>query len=72
MKEFLATPVGSFVRVFVGFVVAAAIAVAQTGDVHSLGSIDWWEATLAGAIGALVPVVIAWLNPADPRFGKGS
>jgi hypothetical protein len=70
--RFLAGPFGSALRVAAGFVLAAVLATVQAGSVAELGELDWWQATLAGAIGVAVPLVIAALNPEDPRFGRGA
>jgi ABC-type maltose transport system permease subunit len=32
-------------------------------------TLDWKAYAIAGVV-ALLPVVIAWLNAADPRFGR--
>jgi hypothetical protein len=67
MGAFLATPVGSWVRVFVSGVLGAWLL-----DLSGAATIDWenWQGwVIAGLVSAL-PVVIAYLNSADPRFGK--
>jgi hypothetical protein len=70
MGEFLAGPFGSALRVAVGFVLAAVLGIVQAGSVAELGALDWWQATLAGALGVALPILIAWMNPQDPRFGR--
>lgn len=70
-QQFLVGPIGSAFRVALGFVLAAVLGVVQAGSVAELGQLDWWQATVAGALGIALPIVIAALNPADPRFGRG-
>lgn len=64
MGSFLASPIGSWLRVFVATVLTVLLADLTAGD-----NIDWQAYVIAGAV-AVLPIVIAWLNPADPRFGK--
>lgn len=67
--EFLKGPVGSVLRVFAGLVLGSfTYYVTEGGHLHDL---TWtnWEAWFSAAVVAVFPVAIAWLNPADPRFG---
>lgn len=64
---FLAGPVGSWLRVFLGTALTVWLADLTT---------DKWAANisayaLAGVV-AVLPLVIAFLNPADVRFGRGA
>lgn len=43
--------------------IAAALAVYSTGNTDPM---DWLKA----AVAALVPVVMRWLNPNDPAYGR--
>ena len=72
LQRFLVTMPGSALRVAVGFIVAAVIAVFQAGSVAELGTLAWWQTTIAGAVGVALPILIAWFNPADGRFGRTS
>lgn len=64
---FLAGPVGSWLRVFLGTALTVWLA-----DLTTKGwSADWQAYALAGVV-AILPPVIAFLNPADTRFGVKS
>ena len=70
-EKFLATPVGSACRIAVGVVLGYAVLdLSQDGSV----SVSWSEVNtwIAAALVLAVPVIIAAVNPADPRFGRGS
>lgn len=67
MTKFLAGPVGSWLRVF-----GATVLTVWLADLTSDGlTFDWKAYAIAGLV-AVLPIVIAWLNPADPRFGQGA
>ena len=36
---------------------------------YSTGNRNWYDLINAGVAG-LIPVVLAWLDPQDPRFGR--
>jgi len=66
LKWFAASPIASWLRVFVAIVLGAAVA-----DWADLGGFDfsnWQVWLLAGAVSVL-PMVIRWLNPQDGAFG---
>lgn len=65
--RFLASPVGSALRVFVGTVLGFAVAHIQQGGTISVSDVWTW---VGAAVAVAFPVVVAWLNPADPRFGR--
>lgn len=65
MGEFLATPVGSWLRVFVATALTAFLADLSSDQI----AVDWKGYLIAGLV-AVLPVIIAYLNAADPRFGK--
>lgn len=67
MGEFLAGPVGSWLRVF-GAAALSAYLGAQVLDADNFAT-NWKVYAVAGLVSVL-PVVIAYLNPNDPRFGK--
>lgn len=62
------TPLGSAFKVFLAFVLGAAL---LTWTQDGVISFDSWQSWLIGALAVAVPIVINWLNPSDPRYGKG-
>jgi len=64
--KFLAGPIGSALRVFVGAVLAAVFLESQDGTID-FGN---WPTWVAAGIAVAVPLVIAAVNPQDPRFGR--
>ena len=69
--KFLASPVGSAVRVFAGLVLGYFVLdLEQEHGIHvSLEDLGTW---VAAGLAVAVPIVIAAINPADPRFGRTS
>ena len=65
MGTFLKGPVGSWLRVWL----ATALTALLTDLASSSVSLDWQAYGIAGVV-AVLPIVIAYLNPSDPRFGK--
>lgn len=67
--EFLTTPIGSALRVFAGVVLGYFVLdLKADGTISvSVGDVMTWVA--AGLVVA-VPLVIAFVNPADTRFGR--
>lgn len=67
MKEFeawLATsPTASFLKIMVAAGLGAVGSWVVTAQVHPL---------VVAIAAAVIPVVINWLNPGDPRYGNGS
>ena len=67
--EFLKNPVGSWLRVFISVVLGLWLA-----DLISSGSLHFdlseWQAWTAAGLIAVLPVIIAWVNPKDERFGR--
>lgn len=66
-EKFLAGPVGSWLRVF-----AATALGAYLIDLEDPNMTHDWKAYVTAGVVAVLPVIIAFLNPADPRFGRGS
>lgn len=66
--KFLTTPIGSALRIALGLVLGAWVASLQAGNalVPEVDDILTW---IGAALVIVVPLVIAALNPADPRFG---
>lgn len=66
--KFLAGPVGSWLRVAVTVILSMWLADLTSGESWTFD----WSAYALGAVVALLPVIIAFLNPVDTRFGRGS
>jgi hypothetical protein len=69
--RFLAGPIGSAARIALGLVLGSYVSSLQSGAglVPSLNSVYTW---LGAAVAVALPIIIAALNPQDPRFGSGS
>lgn len=67
--SFLAGPIGSALRVFVSLVLGAYVASLAAGG-GLVPSADDWQTWVGAAIVVALPVIIAAINPQDPRFGK--
>jgi predicted permease len=68
-EKFLTTPVGSAARVALGVVLGYLVLdMSQDGTV----SVSWDEVQtwIAAALVVAIPLLIAWVNPADSRFGR--
>lgn len=68
MKDFLNTPLGSFVKIALGVGLAALLAYVSDGE--SLGLGDPWDQIVGLLIISGVPIAINYLNPADGRYGR--
>jgi ABC-type amino acid transport system permease subunit len=69
MGKFLTTPIGSALRIVVGVVLGYLVLdLSKDGTI----SVGWDEVTSWVAAGLVVgvPILIAWINPADSRFGR--
>ena len=67
MSDQVINLVWSWLRVFLAALITATLVdIAQGG----LDGIDW-EAILIAGIVAVGPVIVRWLNPADPMYGRG-
>lgn len=67
-KGFLNTPIGGFVKVFLSAVVVRYMA--EGASLFSM-DINMWHKLINTGFGAALPVIINYLNPNDPRYGKG-
>jgi ABC-type maltose transport system permease subunit len=67
MGKFLAGPVGSWLRVWL----ATALTALLTDLASNSVSLDWKAYAIAGVV-AVLPIIIAFLNAADTRYGRGS
>jgi hypothetical protein len=65
--KFFAGPVGSWLRVFAAVSLGLYLADLQSDEI-ALSVTEYLE----GGLVAVLPIIVAWLNPGDPRFGKGS
>lgn len=69
-KTWLAnTPLGSAFKSFVAFIIGAAVADWATKGAIDFSSAQTW---IIGGFVTVVPSLVAWLNSADTRFGRGS
>lgn len=66
LGTFLAGPVGSWLRVFVSAMLGAWLL-----DLSGAATVNFeeWQTYLIAGLVSVLPVIIAWLNSADPRFG---
>lgn len=72
MGKFLAGPIGSALRVAVAFVLGELVAYLANGGTFrglSWAAVELW---IGAAVAVGLPIAIAALNPADPRYGRGS
>lgn len=73
MNKFLdalaSTPLGSWFKAFLAFIVGSAVADWVTSGTISL---DSWQTWVIGALAATIAPLINWLNGADARYGRGS
>lgn len=69
MGEFLASVPGSWLRVFLAAVLNAWLL--SLTDAVTIDFGDWQVWVISGLV-ATLPVIAAWLNSADPRFGPSS
>lgn len=67
---FLRGPFGSFLRVVVGVLLGFWVVDIETNGIHF--DATEWSLWVGAAIAAGFPVLLAWLNPTDTRFGVGS
>jgi hypothetical protein len=65
MSEQALNVIWSWLRVYLAAALTYLLAALVNGD-----PVAWNAIAIAGAV-AVLPVVINWLNPADPRYGKG-
>ena len=71
--KFLSTPLGSFLRVVLGAVLAAVVVILTDGKgegITDIADLGWLNGVLGLAVAGGVPVLIAALNRQDPRFGN--
>lgn len=71
VQTFLNTKVGDFIKVFVSVVLAAFAADLAGVDTFDSVFSQWQSWVIAGLIAA-VPVFVNYINPTDPRYGRGA
>ncbi len=69
MGKFLTTAPGSALRVFVGAVLGGVVLFLSNGNSITNIDLDAANAIITAAVIVAVPLLIAWVNPADTRFG---
>lgn len=70
MSTWLATtPLGTALKTFVAVVLSLAVA-----DFVSSNTVDLahWQTWIVAGLASAIPVVVNWINPSDPRYGRGS
>lgn len=68
-SQFLNSPIGSWLKIFTAAALTQYLVVLMDPDQTVLCMQTLKEIGVAGAVSVL-PVVINWLNEADPRYGK--
>lgn len=67
MQNFLNSPAGSWLKVFVSGILGLVLTNVLNGaDIFSMD----WKSILSGGIASVIPVIINWLNPNDTRYGS--
>jgi hypothetical protein len=63
------TPFASWFKVFVSAILSAWVV-----DLTGAAVVDFsnWETWVVTGLVAVLPVIVNWLNTADPRYGKGA
>lgn len=69
--KFLAGPVGSFLRVFGAAVLGGLLTFLLNGETLRGLGFDDLEVWVGIGLTASLPILIAAVNPQDPRFGAG-
>ena len=64
-----ASPLGTAAKVFVGTLISLGVAQLTTTGALDLTN---WKAIVFPALASALVVIVNYLNPADPRYGKGS
>lgn len=64
------SPVASWVKVAVSFALGAFLVFLTNGNEVTDVTLTDLNVWLSGAVAAVLPLVINWLNPADVRYGR--
>jgi len=68
--KFLNTIYGSWLKVFISSVLTTYLALLTQGINLFTWNLDMVENLLAAGFVSTLPVIINYLNPQDPRYGK--
>ena len=66
----LNTIFASWLKVFIASVLGAYLVELQNGTNLFTWNLDMVESLLNVGVVSMIPIIINWLNPADPRYGK--
>ena len=61
----------SWLKVFGASVLTAFLAILTTTGAFPVDTEVWVGVLIAGLV-SVIPVIINWLDPNDPRYGRGS
>lgn len=64
---FADSPLASFLKIFLAYIIATAIGSWATSGAISL---DAWQTWVIGGLVSAGPVIVNWLNPSDVRYGR--
>lgn len=69
LEKVLNSPVGSAVKVFIAVMLTMIVA-----DWSNQGCISFasWQTWVIAGLASAIPVIVNWLNPSDPRYGRGA
>lgn len=68
-KYFLNTPIASWIKVFISAILAEILIELQKGKSLFTWDIEMASKVLTTALLSLLPMIINYLNPNDPRYG---
>ena len=60
----------SWLKVFVSAILGAYLIELQNGVNLFSWNLEMLESLLTVGVVSVIPIIINWLNPADPRYGK--
>lgn len=63
--------IGTWAKVFFAAVLTSFFTI-LTATQAIPTSVEAWTSILIAGLVSVIPVVLNWLNPNDPRYGKGS
>lgn len=70
MQDFLNTAVGSWLKVFISSILTAWLLMLTNGQQLFSWDLQMVENLLTVGVVSTLPIVINYLNPKDPRYGK--
>ena len=68
--KFLNTALGSWIKVFITALLTTYLMMLSEGRNLFSWDLDMFEKLLTAGIVSVMPVIINFLNPNDPRYGK--